>query len=283
MSEMKLSLNSLIRRAALILCAAIFFTLTVSGQSKLEMIDDFSIPVKENPNATYSDLINLVFPKTGENRIKSIPLNNIFGDYRGRVFEGNLRIGYARAARVKINGREHLLLLINVDGDENGEMFLWQEMNVLALFDVRGKPKLIDAVDVQGDRLAFFFEQQPILNISPETDAFLIANHHFNAGESFMNLTLVGVVENRLKIVLGDIPTLKAEFPCGLNYERSASLTIVPNSGKNYRHITVDLKYVRNTDGEECERKVRGYTKYTRYRYAWNAKRGEYVRLRGKK
>jgi hypothetical protein len=282
MSKIILNINYLTKYVAIICCATIIFSLTVSGQTKPEMIDDFSRPVKENPNVTYDNLIALVFPKIGENTRKSIPLDNIFGDYKAKIYEGNLQIGYARAVRVNAGGRRQLLLLINLSG-YGSEDFLWQEMNVLALFEAEDAPKLIDAVDVQGDKLAFFSEQQPILNISPHTDAFLIANHHFNAGESFTNLTLISAVKNRLKIVLGDIQTLKTESGSGISFERKASLKVVPNAGRNYRLVTIDLKYVKHPDGEECERPARGFTKFTRYRYRWDKKRGEYLRLRGSK
>jgi hypothetical protein len=264
----------------LICCAALFFSLPAQGQTKPETVSDFSAPVGKGVKATYFDLIDSVFPKTGENTRKSVPLNNIFGDYQARVYEGNLQIDYARSIWVNYNGRRHLLLLINVGGDGAAEMFSWQEMNVLALFDLKDGLKLIDAADVQGDRLTFFSEQQPVLNISPQTDAFLIANHHFNAGESFMNLTLVSVVKNRFKVVLGSIPTLKAENGCALNYEEKAALQINPDARKTYRDITVDYKYVRNPGDEECGRKARGYTKNYRYRYVWNEKRREYVKLK---
>jgi hypothetical protein len=86
-----------------------------------------------------------------------------------------------------------------------------------------------------------------------------------------------------LKIVLGDLPTLKMEGGCGANYEWKAYLKVVPNAGGKYRLITVDLKYIKHPGDEECERPASGYTKYTRYRYLWNQKRGEYLRLRGSK
>lgn len=283
MRVINLNINSLIRSLILIWCAVLLFSLSARGQTKPETISDFSAPVRKDVKATYFDLIDLVFPKTGENTRKSVPLNNIFGDYQAKVYEGNLQINYARSIWVNYNGRKHLLLLLNVRGDGAEEMFLWHEMTVLALFDLKGGLRLIDAIDVQGDRLAFFSElPPPVWNISPQADAFLIANHHFNAGESYMNLTLVSVVKNRFKVVLGDIPTLKEENRCGFSYEEKAALQINPHPGKTYRGIMVDFKRVR-IPNDECGRKVSGYTKNYRYRYAWDEKRREYVKLKERK
>lgn len=267
-------------RLTLFCCAIVLFSFAVQGQIKPKTIEDFQVVIKKGSPTTYSDLIDLVFPETGDDTRKSVPLNNIFGDYKDQIYEGKLEVSYAQAVWVSNNGVKQLLLLMDLMNER--ELFTWGEMNVLALFDVRGKPKLVNAVDVQADRFAFFSEQQPILNINAKTDAFLIANHHFNAGEGFVNLTLLSMVNNHFKIILDDIPTLMNENHCGANYDEKAFLTLVPNPRSTYRNITVNLKHARHPDEPECERKRRGYTKNYWYRFTWNNKRAEYVKLKGK-
>ena len=49
------------------------------------------------------------------------------------------------------------------------------------------------SVDVQQDRLAFFYGEQPVLRIGRRTDAVVVDNSHFNSGESYKIISLIGV------------------------------------------------------------------------------------------
>jgi len=267
---------------------SLFFIFSLQASAKTESITDFSKTIDANKTTTYFDLIHKIFPDAKENdkgvavSTKSIALDNIFGDYKGRVYEGEMQINSAESLWVKNNGKRQILLLIDVSSSNGQPEFQWGDLNVLALFDVDGEPKLIDAKDVQADRFVFFSEEQPILNLDTKSDAFLVINHHFNAGEGFVNLSLIGVVNNRLKIVLDSIPTLMNVEGCSIGCDEKAFLKLTKNPRNNFSNITVQIKYNKHADGDECEKKRKGYTKNYFHQCVWNEKQKRYIKLKGK-
>src|SRR3712207_1827060 len=106
MYRVNLIMSSYVRCLTLLCCATLLFFLTIQGQVKPKTIDDFSTLVKENSKTTYSDLIDLIFPETGGGTRKSVPLDNIFDDYKGKIYEGDLEPDSVEAVWINNNGRK---------------------------------------------------------------------------------------------------------------------------------------------------------------------------------
>jgi|GEM_PF-3501429 len=276
---MKLRLHAF--RLSLCLLVFIFLSSAVLAQTKTRLVENLLMPVEEDSQTTYLDLLRLIFPDaepdaaTGVVAKRSIALHHVSGDDEGKVYEGEMTISTAEMAWVKAYGRRRLLMLIDV-GTEQG-IFTWGDMHVLAVFELKDKPVLKDAVDVQTDQLVFFDERQPVLAVSTETDAYLIANHHFGGGAGYLNLTLISLVKDKLRVILDKIPTLTNDSQCGNNHEEKASLTLADNPPSGFGNITVNLTRTWRADGAECARKTRAGTKNFVHRFVWNERQQKYV------
>jgi hypothetical protein len=261
----KLKIRSLAR--GLLLLFLSLAPAQTQAQQAIASIDNFQTPILYNSRTTYLDLIQKVFPSaqvradgTGARAGKSIALNHLFGDYRRRIFEGEMNINYARTVRIRDGGREQLLLLLDVSS-EDGELFQWGGMSVLALFSTGSESRLLDAVDVQADRFTFFAEKQTVLRIHAQRDAVLLVNHHFNSGDGYLAYSLIGVVNNRLKDIFPEMPLLVGDNHCGTNFTETPDFNVLKNSANGYRRIGLRIKLVKESDGPGCERRTRGFTK----------------------
>jgi hypothetical protein len=262
--------------------------LLVSGGMKAQAqrevsVDRFDAPVATNSRLTYLDLIRKVFPdvqaegdQVGAQAGKTIALRHLFGDYRERIFEGEMNINSTSVLRIRNSGEEQLLLLLNVSGAD-AALFQWGGMSVLALFSIERGVTLLDAVDVQADRFTFFAERQAVLGIHPRHDAVLLVNHHFNSGDSYLAYSLVSVVNNRLKDVFAEMPLLVGDNHCGTNFTETPHFKVLRDSRSGYRRLRLSIKLLKKADDANCERRTKGYTKYFNYTLVWQPSLKRYV------
>jgi hypothetical protein len=205
----------------------------------------------------------------------SIPLNHLFGDYRGKVYRGEMRISGVYSPGEQKRNRGQLLLLVQAHSDD-GELFNWGDISVLALFQLEPTVKLLDAADTQGDRFTSFWEEQPLLAISPQQDAVIIANSHHNSSQGYLGLTLVSAEDNRLRTIF-ELPTLLNTNGCGNNFSQTPSITVLKGSKNGARsNLSVQVKLVKERDDEGCEKRTAGYTRYYRALLVWNSSQRMY-------
>jgi hypothetical protein len=253
------------------------------AEAQVSSVEDFSREVAGVAGTNYLDLLRKIFPDVAPGSQStpdtiartSIPLRHLFGDYENKVYTGEMKIGSLEALWLKDGGRKHLLLLVGVSAESEEAEINWGEMHVLALFQTVPTIRLLDAVDIQADRFAGFWDEQPVLAIGREKDAVMVQSSHHNSSQGYQSLALVSAEQGKLKSLF-DLPVLLNSNTCGQNFAQEATLSVLKDSAGDHRPILVRIKMVKEPDGEDCERRTRGYTKFYKALLVWNPSRREY-------
>lgn len=270
-------------RLALLVWAALAAISPSSAHAQVSSVTDYASPVRQGTKTTYADLLRKIFPDvemgSGEGQEAtaqtSIPLNHLFGDYRGKVYRGQMRITGVYSPTAQKGIRRQLILLVQANSDD-GELFNWGDISILALFQLEPSLKLLDAADTQADRFASFWEEQPLLALGPREDAVIIANSHHNSSQDYLWLTLVSAEDNRLRTIF-DLPILLNTNGCGNSFSQTPSIAVLKGSGRGARsNLSVQVKLVKERDDENCEKRTAGYTRYYRSLLVWNSSKRMY-------
>jgi hypothetical protein len=108
--EMRLKLQSRINRWCVILCGALSVLLCAAQvKAQVSNVDDLQKTVTTATTTTYFDLLKQVFPdavldaEAGKlaTAHKTVAIDNLFGDYKSKVYEGGMTIGNVDAMWVR--------------------------------------------------------------------------------------------------------------------------------------------------------------------------------------
>jgi hypothetical protein len=251
------------------------------SQAQVRSVTDYASPVREGSKTTYADLLRKIFPDVemsgGQDATAqtSTPLNHLFGDYKGKVYRGKMRITGVHSSAEQNGKQGQLMLLVQANSDD-GELFNWGEISVLALFQLEPTVKLLDAMDTQADRFTSFWEEQPRLALGPLEDAVIIANSHHNSSQGYLWLTLVSADDDRLRMIF-DMPILLNTNGCGTTFSQTPRIAVLKGGGKGARpNLSVEVKLVKERDDESCEKRTAGYNRYYRALLVWNSSKRMY-------
>lgn len=253
-----------------------------STAQEIRTLTDYQSPVRAGTKITCLDLLRKIFPDVQmdagagqEAKAQtSIPLNHLFGDYRGKVYRGEMRITAVYTPVDQRRNPDRMLLLVQAHS-EDGDLFTWGDISVLALFQLEPTVKLLDATDTQADRFNGFWDEQPILHLGPQASAFMIANSHHNSSQGYLGLTLVSAENNRLKTIF-DMPLLLNTNGCGNNFTQTPTIKVLKGNRGARSNLSVQVKLEKEPDEESCEKRSRGYTRYYRALLVWNSAKHKY-------
>lgn len=155
---------------------------------------------------------------------------------------------------MKSGGRSYLVEVYTFHCDSD-----WGGMTVLALFD-RGK--LLDAVNVQGDRECWLYSYTPVLTMPAGEDCLVVDNTHLNAGENYTALTLYGLRKGKLKPVGKNLPLIYSMRRADLDVSRDAHFVKV-GEAKNSR-LFLEIKQVESHMAEDSDKALSTKTKIIR-------------------
>jgi len=167
------------------------------------------------------------------------------------------------------NGTPALLLLFDLGSADDAA----QTVTVLALYDMASAPRLVDAMDVGLDRETSF--QEPRYEaLSPEIGMIFLRNSHHNAGEEYLQTSLIGLWKGKLH----EVDTV---FSMSWNAnDRRISTTFVFTPVKNAAAFdaAVEIKKIQCED--YCDPDSEGLTKieYLQVRYQWDAASNTFLR-----
>lgn len=144
---------------------------------------------------------------------------------------------------VREHGRPRLLVLVGVDPPEGA-----LGMALLALIDPAPTPRLLDLVDVAGDRETYF-DDSVRLDIGHGGDLIGILNAHLNAGEDAALVDLIYVRDDRFA-KLAQIGR-RSLTGCGFESLQTQSLALVPDPHAEFDSLAVTVvEAVRRTSGD---------------------------------
>ena len=97
---------------------------------------------------------------------------------------------------IEMQGKPQSLVLFDF-GRADGAA---QSISILALYDLSGAPRLLDAMDVGMD-LFTSFQEPEFLALSPRLGVVFLRSSHNNAGEEFVQTSIVGIWSGKLNVV----------------------------------------------------------------------------------
>src|SRR5262245_47250326 len=255
---------------------------TQSASVRIQQSRDLTTPVQKGSKATYVDLLRTLFPDLkvdsdlpGQARAHTtIPIKHIGEEEEGTVFEGDFEIKEAELRPILNQGRVLFLTLIDLTAENANEATPYEgEAALLALFSAE-PVKLLDVLDVKTDKFTDFWGKHPISHLDPRNDYFVIHNTHWNAGESYDDYTVLSVDEGKFTFITS-VFTLNTQG-CGWKETQTPLFRALPATTGKYPKLLVTVKVIKEVNSEQCARRARGYIRYYRAIYHWNAMKARY-------
>lgn len=280
-----------LRFASLLAAWLLFLAGSALAASPLLEIKDLKQPVAVGSPVSYADLLKLVFPEAPageEGEPQTPPVRNLGGYYKEQPLTAKQGYGGVMALPIKAQGRPLLLLLVAATGERaeaEGDAEA-QHFELLALFQTAPTPRLLDLVDLgQGMTMGMvegFWCKNPRLNLTPATQACMIFQEHFNSSQSYLQIRLLWVRNQRMEELL-DVFAFGGKGLC----ESFATKTVFwtePDKGREYPRVVakLTLKMEPSPKNEECDKtRQRGFTRSYRGAWRWDRAKQEYRQVSG--
>ncbi len=262
----------LLFRAALFVALLVppFLAMPAAHASETRYLDP-SDPVVSGKPPTYADLALQFAPGLGKTPIDTTELEklpNLVGDTEPEEIE-TVAFGSVERMDLTLDGKPLMLLLYDL-GSAEGTV---ASVSVLALYDMTGTPKLMDALNIGLDRETSFSEQS-YLPVSDGLGVAVVRNSHHNAGEEFLQTSLIGLWGGKLHEV---------ETVLSMTWLTGAEdITTIPRfavvPGKQAFDASFDITH--KVCDEECSDGGEPTVTNSRItaRYSWDPAKGQFVR-----
>jgi hypothetical protein len=254
---------------------------TASGRAGLVEPSD---PVAGHRGLTYFDLMKMVVtdlpPASAGDKATAhqiVDYRHIEGNDAKTVPAGPVAIEDLDVLQIHTDGKSRLVLMADLGPSDEAVA----EFVLLALFDIGGKPKLLDVVEVGTDRLTGFSDH-PLLPLGHRTDLIRIDSDHFNSDEDFVNTELIFARSDRFRLV--DAVYTYNDKSCTYQLTEWPSVETVSDRGRRYRRIvlTVPEKVALQPDADCGDEKApRPFVRTFRATYRWNTQRRAFVTSSG--
>ncbi len=201
----------------------------------------------EGSDRTYLDLLRLVVPRitvadstySGGGTIKIRHIQG-WNDSNVEIAQaGDLRLA---AVPLPADRADRMVLLIDFGATEFNVGFA-----ILALFDIRDEPTLVDSADISFDRWTSFME--PVrLSVGAGHDLLVTGSTHHNASQDYATTALLLVRNNRLSLI--DTIRLLSEREC--SFVRSQRLSIEKGAAEPVADIVATVTVLTEPTGDDC-------------------------------
>jgi len=261
--------------------------LLLAGQalaaSPLLEIKDLKQLVAAGSSLTYADLLKLVFPgpARGEEKAPAGPLVRQLDDYyEPQPLKAELSDYMSvEALPLKAQGRQLLLLEFWAHGEEENGSY-----HLLGLFQTTPAPKLLDLLDLAHSLFQFngIWGKNPVLKLTPGTEACMIEKEHLVASLSQMHFQLLWVRNDRLEELLG----VFAHSANGLTetFTTRPVFRTEPDKGREFpkvvAQLTLRVKPAPWRD-KDSQQPVRNFTRSYRGVWRWNPAKQKYSQVSG--
>ncbi|MBI5257535.1 MAG: hypothetical protein HY855_13625 [Burkholderiales bacterium] len=185
------------------------------------------------------------------------------------------------ALGVRERGQAHEVLLWDGERPDDAAAggFL-REVSVLAVFRP-GEVAPIDVAEVKTDRLTFF-AQRAVVALGTADDAFVLVNHHANAGQPYTEHSLYHLRQGRLRRIV-QVDLLGEMSGCARAFDQTVHWEVVPDPAAPLPRITarVDLTHAPAAVTGDC--RPRPTPRRVTYAdpYRWDSSHDRYVREPG--
>lgn len=202
-------------------------------------------------DVTYLDLARMVIPdldadKNGFYRGGlPIGMRHIEGPDSGGSPPENSGFSNAAVLAIKAGGKDRLAMLFDLgDSPDSAEGYA-----VLALYDITGKPRLLDAANVALDRGTYFREPGK-LSVSANDDVLITMSAHFNSSQNYVITPLIMIRDDKFEPI--DMIYTFDENLCAYSRKQDVTLQTV-GDGQPYAAIKVTVTDSTVLNGESCD------------------------------
>jgi hypothetical protein len=271
---MSAALSEIMRPIAVPIVCLLFAALF--GTASAAELDD---KVAGRADLTYYDLVKLIVTDLPPADSKGEPSAHEIAPYRhigGKGAKtgpaGPVAVKYISPLEVHSGGARRLALLADLgDSDMAVAAFV-----LLGLFDLSGKPKLLDLVEVGSDRLTGFADD-PVHALGSGSDLIIIHSEHFDAGMDYVNTELVLVRNDRFELA-ASVSTF-GYSTCIYTFTETPRIDTRP--GRPYKSILLAVRETLRVqdDHGNCDgaKEPRPFTRTPSATYRWNARRRTFV------
>lgn len=204
-----------------------------------------ALPASEGK--TYLDLLRLVVPGIGVSGAtysggQPIDVRHLEGWNDGAVEIAPTGHLHLAAVPVRSGGMDRMALLVDFGQTEFSIGFA-----ILALFDIEGEPRLLDAADIANGRWTSFMD--PVrLSVGAGNDLLVSQSTHHNSSQGYATTALILVRNDRFELV--DTISLFSEKYCA--FERSQNLAIEQGTGEPLADIVATVTELTTPTPEDC-------------------------------
>ncbi|MDX8453202.1 hypothetical protein RFM98_10575 [Mesorhizobium sp. VK9D] len=248
-----------------------------AAQAQAVSFPELNSAVRGHQDVTYFDLAKMIVPdlKAGGDRFYKgsapIEMRDILGGDDGGSPPEAVNLPNAAVLAIKAGGKDRLTMLFDLGQSQDSA----QGFAVLALYDLTGKPKLLDAVNVGTDQSTYFRDPGK-LAVSAGDDALIIMSTHFNSNQGYVGTILILVRNDRFEPI-DQINTFD-ENVCA--YKRTQDLSFQTRGGeKPYAAIKVTVTDATKPSDESCEEPApNAVSQDISVIYRWDKAGSRYVR-----
>lgn len=205
----------------------------------------------------------------------TVPFKHLSEDAKPAVLEGDLKLDSFQPQWINSEGRRILLLELDVSSENANQGMNYEgEATFLAAFNTAPAMKLLEVMDIKTDRFTGFWETPAVFRLTARTDSFLVYSEHSNAGESFVDLTMLFLNHNRFEIITNLF--IFNTQGCGVGFIETPHFRILPGGSQKYPKIAVNVVVKKEPDPPECDHRTRGYSWNYSMVYVWDSTKSEY-------
>ena len=233
--------------------------------------------VPGHQNVTYLDLAKLVIPDLALNADGfyhgglPIEMRHIEGLDSGGSPPEKSSLPNAAVLPVKAGGKDRLAMLYDLgDSPDSAEGYA-----ALALYDLTGKPKLIDAVNVAVDRSTYFRDPGK-LSVGANDDVLITMSTHFNSSQGYVITPLIMVRDDKFELV--DMIYTFDENLCAYRRTQGVAFQTIAD-GQPYAAIKVTVTDATAPSDESCdEQPPEAQSHAISVTYHWDKTASHYVK-----
>ncbi|UVK43389.1 hypothetical protein BPNPMPFG_005181 [Mesorhizobium sp. AR07] len=200
---------------------------------------------------TYLDLAKMVIPDLAADKDGfyrgglPIEMRHIEGPDSGGSPPETTGFSSASVLAIKAGGKDRLTMLFDLgDSPDSAEGYA-----VLALYDITGKPKLLDAVNVANDRSTSFREPGK-LSVGKNDDVLIVMSSHFNSSQNYVITPLIMVRDDKFELI--DMIYTFDENLCAYSRKQDVSFQTIAD-GQPFAAIKVTVTDATMPNGESCD------------------------------
>lgn len=191
-------------------------------------------------DVTFADLVRLVVPGTAGS--ETIDVREIGSEAIEDLEPESMAMLRLTAVPVRSGGNDRIALLLNFGRGRDVV-----GLAILALFDVTGEPRLLDAANVASGDYTYFLDPAR-LAVGSGDDLLAIGSTHANSGQSYTTVPLVLLRNDRLELV----DTIHAFDERLCAYERTQLLDLQQSAQEPFSDVMATVTEVTTLSGDDC-------------------------------